>query len=527
MKGKNAVVFLVVLFLATILASPPTFAQLPDYSPQGLKAATFEQVLALPDEQIDLATAILILCQEWDSRLEMEEFRKEIDKMAAELTTRISPQTEPQRIVTLFNEYLFEEKGYSSAASFDPEYCFLPSVIENRQGNCLGLSLLYLVVAERIGIPLYGVLAPDHTFVRYDDGKRRINIETTKSGQGYEDSYYEEWGMLPSFYRGYNFYLRNLSQREMIGIFLNNRGRAYYGKGKLDQAISDFKQALAINPNYAEAYNNRGVAHFHKGELDRAIKDYCQALRINPNYAKAYNNRGVVYCRKGIPGPAIRDYNRALKLNPNWAEAYYNRGLAYYDKGEFDKAIRDYDKTLVFNPHEAKVYCRRGLAYYGQGELDQAIRDYDQALKLNPNWAEAYYNRGLAYYDKGEFDKAIRDYDKTLVFNPHEAKVYCRRGLAYYGQGELDQAIEDYSQAVRFNPHDSQAYYYRGVAHHARGELDRAIGDYSQALALNHNFALAYNYRGVAYAMLGEYREHLKIFTVPRAFSPTRGIRSR
>ncbi|GAJ11882.1 unnamed protein product [marine sediment metagenome] len=182
-KGKIAVVFLVILFLVATLAYSPSFAQLPDYSPQGLKAATFEHVLALSDEQIDLATAILILCQEWESTLEMEEFRKEIDKMAAELRARLSPQAEAQRIVAIFNECLFEEKGYSSAVSFDPEYYFLSSVIENRQGSCLGLSLLYLALAERIGLPLYGVSAPDHTFVRYDDGKKRINIETTKKGQ--------------------------------------------------------------------------------------------------------------------------------------------------------------------------------------------------------------------------------------------------------------------------------------------------------------------------------------------------------
>jgi len=61
-KGKIAVLFLVVLFVATTLACYPSFAQLPDYSPPELKGTTFEQALALSDEQVDLATDILILC---------------------------------------------------------------------------------------------------------------------------------------------------------------------------------------------------------------------------------------------------------------------------------------------------------------------------------------------------------------------------------------------------------------------------------------------------------------------------------
>jgi len=55
-----------VILLATILAYAPAFAQLSNYNPQGLKAGTLEEVLALRDEKIDLATAIMILYREWD-----------------------------------------------------------------------------------------------------------------------------------------------------------------------------------------------------------------------------------------------------------------------------------------------------------------------------------------------------------------------------------------------------------------------------------------------------------------------------
>ena len=179
-----------VVLLTTILVYTPALAQLSDYNPQGLKATTLEEVLALPDEEIDLATAIMILYKEWDPSFDVTGSLEEIDRMALELEARINPGDNPERIVSLINRYLFEESAYTGLA--DPgymrklEYSALPCVIENKKGHCLGLSLLYLALAERLGLPIYGVAAPGHTFVRYDNGETRINIETTEKGKEYE-----------------------------------------------------------------------------------------------------------------------------------------------------------------------------------------------------------------------------------------------------------------------------------------------------------------------------------------------------
>ncbi len=78
------------------------------------------------------------------------------------------------------------------------------------------------------------------------------------------------------------------------------RGVARNDKGDLDGAISDYDEALRIDPHDAAAQLNRGLARQAKGDLDGAAADFEQALRINSRSADAYGNRGLVRKARGI-----------------------------------------------------------------------------------------------------------------------------------------------------------------------------------------------------------------------------------
>ena len=65
-------------------------------------------------------------------------------------------------------------------------------------------------------------------------------------------------------------------------------GNALKDQGKLEEAIEAYNKALAIKPDYAEAYNNMGNALQDQGKLEEAIEAYNKALAIKPDYAEAY-----------------------------------------------------------------------------------------------------------------------------------------------------------------------------------------------------------------------------------------------
>ncbi|MBA7497165.1 Photosystem I assembly protein Ycf3 [subsurface metagenome] len=153
-----------------------------------------------------------------------------------------------------------------------------------------------------------------------------------------------------------------------------NKGIEYGVAGKFEKAQQEFKKALGVDPFYEEAkvclelvedaleqrikpetalHIFKGVDYGLKGMYDEAIAEYKRAIEINPNYAEAHGNLGVAYAAKGMYDEAIAEYKRAIGINPNYAEAHNNLAVAYYYKEDYSLAIKHCDITieLGLRPH--------------------------------------------------------------------------------------------------------------------------------------------------------------------------------
>ena len=124
-----------------------------------------------------------------------------------------------------------------------------------------------------------------------------------------------------------------------------SRGWDFYQGKQYDKAISEYNEAIRLEPNNAAYYFARGVAYIDTKDYDKAISDYNEAVRLEPDNAAAYNNRGTAYDEMEKYDKAISDYNDAIKLEPNFASAYHNRGITYRKQGKDAGAQADFDKA--------------------------------------------------------------------------------------------------------------------------------------------------------------------------------------
>jgi len=312
---------------------------------------TPEDLLENLNKEFSISKASLLIAKTYDlnNNFDIENYKNEINKMSNELKQKINKEKDPENIISEINNYLFKEKEFGYNGNF-----FLNKVLDDKKGSCIGLSTLYLSLAEELDLPIYGVNLPQHMIVRWDDDKFKRNIETTIKGSEFPDSFYIKYKNIPKESIEKEVYLRNLSKKEVVGIILNNRGSAYYTKEDLERAIQDYNNAIKLNPKFVEAYFNRGSVYYTKGDLERAIQDYNNAIKLNPKFVEAYFNRGSVYYDKGVK-KTVQEYERALH-DQNYVNSHNNKGIACHLKGYFKRAIQNYNEAIKLNPNFTEAF---------------------------------------------------------------------------------------------------------------------------------------------------------------------------
>jgi len=166
-------------------------------------------------------------------------------------------------------------------------------------------------------------------------------------------------------------------------------GNALYERGRMDDAIAAYREALRLKPDYSEAYNNMGAALQALGRMEEAIAAYREAVRLQPGYAAAWNNLGSAVQLQGDLSEAIAAYHQALRLNPDYAMAHYNLGNALRAQRRPAEAIDAFRAALKLKPDFREAHSNLGAVLHEQERLEEALAAYQDALRLKPDWGSA------------------------------------------------------------------------------------------------------------------------------------------
>ena len=332
----------IAVFLASILFTP---------AHRGI-AANLDLSACSSDRQAPFLESILALSypagRDRDGRaVDTAGVEKEIDRLAARLRPLVEDRTDPRRVVSVLNRFLYEEEGFG----YDPAPAntenYLPDrVLARKRGNCLGLTVLSLALAERLGLPLRGAYLPSHCFLRYEDGQARINIETAEKGAEWPDARYARtFGVT-----GDRPYLRSLGNEEMIGVYLKSLGAARSREGREEEALALYGIASHCAPGLPDVPYNAGISYQKMGMPDEAIALYGKALSLDPELAAARDNLGVALARQGRYLEALEEVRKAVTLDPRNLSSRGNLAATFCACGMTDEGIREFEKVLEADP---------------------------------------------------------------------------------------------------------------------------------------------------------------------------------
>jgi len=480
----------------------------------GLYARSVEQVLRLKEDEVDLATAALIVSERWSNMVYGRRYLETLDDMAFEICERLRRRrlTADFRAIPVINEYLFGELGFKSISeASNPHDLFLHTVLDKKRGYCLSLSILYLSLGERLGLPLYGVVVPGHFFVRYDDGQTRFNLETTSKGGVAPDEHYINKFKVP---QGNGIYMKNLNKIQTLGCFFNNLGNSYNEVGNIDSALLALERAVEINPTLSESRANLGNIYLTKGQVTDAINQYREALRINPNDAKTHNNIGNAYVQQDWLNYAVSSYHQSIRLDSEFTDAYKNLAIVYCKQERFQQAVMQLRQAIALKPKDAECYSQLGSVFEQMGNYEQAISQYNKAIKIKPTLAEAYYGLGLCYNKLGSVDEEIWGYKRALAVKPDMLAALVNLGTAYFGQKKYSMAIEQYKKASLIQPDEAMIHYNLGAAYSNNENYEQGVAEYLKAVEINPDIGDAHYGLAFGFYQLKKYDsawKHIKL----------------
>jgi len=143
------------------------------------------QLASQPDHLLDLETGAFLVAKYRYPEVDMEPYRRWLDDMAAAIAPHLDPDLSVYRTIGLVNMQLFEKAGLQGddVRYYDPDNSCLNRVIDRKRGIPITLSVIYLLVGQRLGLPVHGVGLPGHFLVRFSHPEETIWIDPFHRGR--------------------------------------------------------------------------------------------------------------------------------------------------------------------------------------------------------------------------------------------------------------------------------------------------------------------------------------------------------
>lgn len=271
------------------------------------------------------------------------------------------------------------------------------------------------------------------------------------------------------------------------------KGRYFWNKRTPQdalKAIDLFRQAIALDPNFALAY--AGIADSYVslgtpqvmlgGQRDdkfwiEARGAAQKALELDPMLAEAHASLGAATAASygGDHNIAHKEFELAIQLNPNYAPVHVYYAVDLAGENRLEEALLQAAKARQLDPVSAPINVTYGMLLGRLRRSNEAIDQMKKALELDPNNIRAHWGLGLAYEQVGRYDDALAEHQVALKGSKGGILALASIGRIYALTGRRAEAEQVLQQMLEKDRNGERHPYYLAALYIALGEKDKAF----------------------------------------------------
>src|SRR5918992_2486166 len=236
---------------------------------------------------------------------------------------------------------------------------------------------------------------------------------------------------------------------------LLEQGETLAEEGLLNDALSRFEQALALEPENPEVMEAIGRALLSLDRTEEAEASFLDALELDPDWVAPRMGLATLAMRNDEPFKAVHHLERATALDPEYPDAFVELGRYYGLMGEPSLARETFERWTRAHPDDADMLINAGLTAFDAADYEMALEFFDRALQIaqdgeQKNAARTFRANSLDML--GRYPEAIADYERVITYAPDWWEAHANLGICHARNGRAEEAERAFRRGLEECP---------------------------------------------------------------------------
>lgn len=381
----------------------------------------------------------------------------------------------------------------------------------------------------------------------------RMIKEYPKRGEGYRLK-----GVVSYYRKAYDEAITQLQQSVKLAPSMDGYqflGLSYYGKGELENALSQFRIILDRSPSSRQARLMTAQILLAQKRVEDAVAETKKVLANDDSDAAAHNLLGSAYMQQGLYEEGMRELNRATSLDPKMMQAYMKKGAFYLSRGKAaegenelatavkaapnslngrlllaayqqrqgraDRAISVLREGFNGGKQDAIIYNALAGVQFGKNDLAGGIKSLTEAKRIDPLFPASYLNLSGQYAMRADYARAIAELTELDKKVPGNLRALL--GLAALSElsGKDENALSYYEKAKRTRA--PEAFLALAAYHQKKNSPGKALATLDEGVRLDPRSVLLREAKGQLLLAQKDYGKVLKLAEEMETIDPDRG----